>query len=155
MKLIALILAVLFAPGIWAGSCDDFWADATPIDENLACLSWSKPTQNADGTPLTDLAGYRLSWGTVAGALSDSVELTDLDAISHALTLTLPPGVISEVTYFFAIQAFDESGNLSLFSPEVSKTLRFVDSVPPKHMLPLQIEMNVRFVVPNGELVHP
>jgi hypothetical protein len=27
-------------------------------------VSWTPPTQNTDGTPLTDLAGYRVEWGT-------------------------------------------------------------------------------------------
>jgi hypothetical protein len=25
---------------------------------------WTPPTQNSDGTPLTDLTGYRIEWGT-------------------------------------------------------------------------------------------
>ena len=27
-------------------------------------ITWTAPTKNCDGTPLTDLAGYRLRWGT-------------------------------------------------------------------------------------------
>ena len=28
-------------------------------------LSWDPPTTNADGTPLTDLAGYKVYYGTI------------------------------------------------------------------------------------------
>lgn len=30
-------------------------------------VSWSSPTQNTDGSPLTDLSSYRIEWGTCNG----------------------------------------------------------------------------------------
>lgn len=33
----------------------------------LIPILWTPPTQNTDGTPLTDLAGYRIEWGTCNG----------------------------------------------------------------------------------------
>ena len=30
-------------------------------------LAWNAPTVSADGTPLTDLAGHRVYWGTSTG----------------------------------------------------------------------------------------
>jgi len=39
---------------------------------------WVKPSQNTDGSPLTDLAGYRLEWGDCAlGTFPNSVHTTN------------------------------------------------------------------------------
>lgn len=41
----------------------------------MATLSWAAPTTNTDGTPLTDLAGYTIEYGTSSGALDQSVTI--------------------------------------------------------------------------------
>jgi len=38
-------------------------------------LTWNPPTQNADGTPLTDLAGYRIRYGQSPNALTRFVTI--------------------------------------------------------------------------------
>jgi hypothetical protein len=40
-----------------------------------ASLVWVPPTENEDGTPLLDLAGYKLYWGTEEGSYPNSVTL--------------------------------------------------------------------------------
>lgn len=40
-------------------------------------LVWNPPTQNADGTPLTDLAGYRIRYGESPDALTRSVTVVN------------------------------------------------------------------------------
>lgn len=62
-------------------------------------LSWSPPTTNIDGTPLADLAGYRIVFGISSAALDREIEVDDPLAISHAVQF-LRPG-----TYFFAMHA--------------------------------------------------
>jgi hypothetical protein len=39
-------------------------------------LSWTAPTQNDDGSTLTDLAGYRIYWGTTSGSYPNSATIT-------------------------------------------------------------------------------
>src|SRR5271167_1095091 len=41
-----------------------------------ATLIWSAPTENTDGTPLTNLAGFHVYYGTSASALTQSIELS-------------------------------------------------------------------------------
>jgi hypothetical protein len=38
-------------------------------------LSWSPPTQNTDGSPLTDLAGYRIYFGTAERNYTNQVDI--------------------------------------------------------------------------------
>lgn len=38
-------------------------------------LSWTPPTQNTDGSPLTNLGGYVISYGTATGSLTQTISL--------------------------------------------------------------------------------
>ncbi len=78
-------------------------------------LSWDPPTTNADGTPLTDLAGYKIYYGTESGNYTNHLDVGNVTTY----TLTgLQPG-----TYYFAVTAYDTSNNESDFSNEVSTTI--------------------------------
>ena len=90
-----------------------------------ATLTWDPPTTNADGTPLTDLAGYKVYYGTAAGNYS-----TVIDAVN--VTSYTVPNLTNNATYYFATTAYDTSANESNFSNEVSKTIAGTsDTTPP------------------------
>ena len=80
-------------------------------------LSWTPPTTNADGTPLTDLAGYKISWGTSSGSYTNSVTINNPGISSYFLDNLVP------ATYFIVCIAFDAVGNESDPSNEVIKTI--------------------------------
>ena len=61
-------------------------------------MSWSVPTQNVDGTPLTDLSGYRVIYGTSPNNLNQSQSVTG--AATTALMLT---GLAAGGYYFAAV----------------------------------------------------
>ena len=78
-------------------------------------LNWVAPSENVDGSPLIDLAGYRIYYGTSSRNYSDMVELNDPTESSH--TLNLASG-----DYYVAMTALDQEGNESGYSNEVLKT---------------------------------
>lgn len=80
-------------------------------------LSWSPPARNRDGTPLTDLAGYRIHWGRSSRVYQRALLIGDPDATEH--TLILPVG-----TYYLAMTAHNRAKRTSAFSNEVVKTTR-------------------------------
>lgn len=82
---------------------------------NSATLTWDAPTTNADGTPLTDLAGYKVYYGTTSG---NYTEVIDAGNVTTYKVENLSPG-----TYYFTVTAYDTSGNESDYSNEVSKTI--------------------------------
>jgi len=82
-----------------------------------ATVFWSAPSTNADGSMLTDLAGFRVHYGRVSQSYSNVVEIGD-SAQSAVLIDELEPG-----TYFFAVTALDQAGNESALSIEVSKVV--------------------------------
>lgn len=84
-------------------------------------FTWEAPTQNTDGSPYTDQGGFKFYRGTKSGVYGAPVKL--------GLTTTYIVNVSTPGTYFYAVTAFDSSGNESAYSNEVSFS---VDSVAPK-----------------------
>jgi hypothetical protein len=81
-----------------------------------ATLMWTAPTQNADNTPLADLAGYRISYGNSAGGpYPNTVTVANAGVTSHVI------GQLTPGTYYFVARAYDTSGNESSNSNETSK----------------------------------
>jgi len=79
-------------------------------------VSWNANTES-------DLAGYKLYYGTASNTYGAPIDVGDVTR--H--TLTLSPSV--GTTYYFAVSAYDTSGNESVRSQEVS--LFIGDSVSP------------------------
>ena len=80
-----------------------------------ATLSWMPPTQNADGTPLSDLAGYKIYYGYESGNYRTSVQI-DNPGITIYVVENLTPN-----TYCFVLTAINSRGVESQFSNEVCK----------------------------------
>ncbi len=89
-----------------------------------AILSWDPPTTNADGTTLTDLAGYKIYYGTESGNYSTVID-------SANVTSYTVPNLSNNVTYYFATTAYNTSANESGFSNEVSKTITGTSDTSP------------------------
>jgi hypothetical protein len=66
-------------------------ADRATSGDRTATLSWSAPLTNSDGSPLTDLAGYRIYYGTVPANLVQTVQVgaaarsVDIDGLSAGI----------------------------------------------------------------------
>lgn len=82
--------------------------------DGSATLEWDPPTMNEDGSPLTDLAGYKVYYGPGPRQYSEVVDVGDTTEYTVDF---LPSGRI-----YFAVAAYDFSGNESFFSNEVSKS---------------------------------
>jgi hypothetical protein len=82
-----------------------------------ATLSWSVPTQNTDGTPLTDLAGYHIYYGTQAGSWTSTITVLDATETSYVVA------GLAAGTYYFAIVAFNAEGADSPQSNVGTKTI--------------------------------
>lgn len=90
---------------------------STSSTPGTATLSWTAPTENADGTQVTDLAGYRVYYGTSPTDLSQSVEVSGAQTTSYVVE-NLPAG-----TYYFAVAAYNSAGVESEPSNVASKTI--------------------------------
>jgi hypothetical protein len=79
----------------------------------VATLSWYAPTTNADGTPLTDLAGYKVYYGTQLHNYDHKIKVGNV-------TTYKVPNLVGGATYYFMVTSYDKSGNESGPSNEVS-----------------------------------
>lgn len=75
-------------------------------------LSWEAPATNEDGTSITDLAGYKISYGTSPG------EYTETIPVGNVTTYTVYG--LSTGTYYFAVRSINSAYD-SIFSNEVCK----------------------------------
>jgi hypothetical protein len=82
-----------------------------------ANLSWTIPTENTDGSPVTDLAGYHIYYGTSAGAWTSTITVLDASETSYVVS------GLAAGTYYFAIVAFNTAGADSPQSNMGSKTI--------------------------------
>ena len=90
---------------------------ASPVFAGDVTLTWTPPTTNVDGSPLTDLAGFKIYYGTSSSSYTQTINLADPAATGYTVTNLTDGG-----TYFFAVTAYDTSGNESDYSNEASKT---------------------------------
>lgn len=81
-------------------------------------LNWDVPTTNTNGTPLTDLAGYTIDYGTNSSALNQSITIDSPMATAYTVQ-NLTSG-----TWYFAITAVTSNGARSALSNVVSTTLQ-------------------------------
>ena len=117
-------------PGISLGSADNIFSgrnegfivklgpnlESIGASSGTATLTWDPPTTNSDGTPLADLAGFGVYYGISSGTYNQYV-------YTGSVTSYTVDNLTSGLTYYFAITAYDTSGNESGYSNEVSKTI--------------------------------
>jgi hypothetical protein len=82
-----------------------------------ALLTWQPPVMNSDGSPLSDLAAFKVYWGTTEGNYTHSTRISN--AAARAYTVT---GLASG-TWYFVVTALNSAGLESLRSNVWSKTV--------------------------------
>jgi len=72
---------------------------------------------NTDGTPLTDISGYRVYYGTSPTNLAQSIAVSGAGNTTYVVS-DLAPG-----TYYFAVVTLNATGVASVVSDAASKTV--------------------------------
>jgi hypothetical protein len=75
------------------------------------------PTENTDGSALTDLAGYKIRYGRSSTELSETIDLTN-PSLNRYLVENLSAG-----TWYFAVTAVNNQGVSSVPSNVATKTI--------------------------------
>jgi len=117
------------ASGSWSGAKAPSGTETLPAitssqTYNMTCiwpdgkatLSWTAPTQNTDGTPLTDLAGFKIYQGNAPGDRAGAI----YDIPDPALT-TFVVEPLAEGSYCFVTTAYNALAVESDESNEVCK----------------------------------
>lgn len=77
-------------------------------------LQWSAPATNVDGSPIADLAGYKVYYGSTSGMYDRSIEVTTPSA-TQVIVDNLTPDI-----YYFVVVAYNSAGIEGEYSNEVS-----------------------------------
>jgi hypothetical protein len=80
-------------------------------------LTWQPPALNADGSPLTDLAAFKVYWGTTPGTYSQSTKISNAAARSYTVS------GLTKGTWYFVVTALNAQGFESPYSNVWSKTV--------------------------------
>jgi hypothetical protein len=80
-------------------------------------INWMPPTENTNDTPLTNLAGYNIHYGTSSGNLTQKISISNPGIATYVVS-DLAPG-----KYYFAVAAVNSSGTESPLSAQVSATV--------------------------------
>jgi len=80
-------------------------------------LNWTPPTQNTDGSVLTDLAGFKIYYGTSPDNYPNQITI-DNPGITSSVVDNLTPN-----TWYFVSTAFTSSGEESDFSNMATRTI--------------------------------
>jgi len=94
-----------------------FGISVEQVSNGSATLSWQPPVERTDGSPLTDLAGYRIYFGAAPDSLGQAVTLDNPGVTSYVVEN------LSQGTWYFAMTAFDAAGLESDLSAIGSKTI--------------------------------
>lgn len=110
-------IVIRVSDGTTSVSLPAFTITANSTALGSATLSWQAPTENTDGSTITDLAGYRIVYGTSAGALNRIIEVTNPSVTSYVVDQ------LTSATWYFAVKAYSASGAESSQSNVASKTI--------------------------------
>lgn len=102
------------------------------VQAGQAILSWTAPTTNEDGTPLTDLAGYNVYAGKVSRGQQEVVLLTiyPVKEEVNGIATTYTVKGLSDGTWYFSVTAYNSKGTESAYSNEVNKVIINAPSKP-------------------------
>jgi hypothetical protein len=93
-------ISISVSDGVASASLAPFSIGVTQPDAQVT-LSWTSPTSNTNGTAATDLAGYRIYYGSTASQLNQVVTVEGADVTGYAFR------ELSAGTWYFAVAAYN------------------------------------------------
>jgi hypothetical protein len=111
-------IGISVSDGTSTASLAAFSITVTQAASGSVTLSWVAPTQNTDGSPLTNLAGFHIYYGTSAGNLSQSVQIANPSLTTYVLS-NLAAG-----TWYFSVNDFTTANVESAVSNVASTTIQ-------------------------------
>jgi hypothetical protein len=111
-------ITISVSNGTSSASLPTFSITVTEVATASLTVNWSAPSQNTNGTPLTNLAGYYIHYGTSPNALSQSLRISNPGITTYTIS-NLSPG-----TWYVGIQDYTSAGVESSFSNIASATIQ-------------------------------
>ncbi len=110
-------IRITVSDGTGSATLGPFSISVNAVSNGSATLSWTAPTQNTDGSALTDLAGYKLYWRNDSGAYANSITISN-PSVTTYIVENLAAG-----TYEFVATAFNSQNAESDYSASATITV--------------------------------
>jgi hypothetical protein len=107
-------ILISVSDGVATDALTAFSISVTQYSTGSVSLSWNPPTTNTNGTSLTDLAGYKIYYGTSSSSLNQSVQITNPGIASYVI------GNLSPATWYFSLVSYNSANIESPLSQIVS-----------------------------------
>jgi len=111
-------ITISVSDGTASATLPAFSINVVDVSNGGAELSWTPPTQNTDGSALTNLAGYNIAYGTSPDALTQTLQVANAGITRYTLSN------LSSGTYYFAVRAYTSTGAESSNSNVMTKIVQ-------------------------------
>jgi len=110
-------ISISVSDGNLGNTLPEFTITVNQVSLGSVTLNWTPPTQNTDGSVLTDLAGFKIYYGTSPDNYPNEITI-DNPGITTFVVDNLTPD-----TWYFVSTAFNASGEESDFSNIATRTI--------------------------------
>jgi hypothetical protein len=111
-------ITIRVSDGLSTASLSSFAIQVVGTATGTATLNWYPPTTNTDASALTNLAGFKVYWGTARDNYTNSVTINNPSVTTYVVEQLTP------ATWYFATSAVNSLGAESGRTSPVSKTIR-------------------------------
>lgn len=111
-------IEISVSDGMATTSLPEYSITVSQVQLGSMTLSWTPPTQNTDGTVLTDLAGYRIYYGPSEGNYPNRVIIDTAGLASYVVENLVPD------TYYVVATSVNAMGVESTYSNVAIKTVQ-------------------------------
>jgi hypothetical protein len=110
-------IVISVSNGTASASLPAFTVTVNQVSNGTATLNWTAVTTNTNGTTLTDLAGYKIYYGTSPNGMGTVVTLANPSLTTYLVTN------LSSGTWYFSVAAYTTSGTVGDKSNVGQKTI--------------------------------
>jgi len=110
-------IQIFVGDGSLTASLPAFSISVAQLASGSVTLSWTPPNANTDGSPLTDLARYKIYYGTESGVYPNEVRVNN-PGLTSVVIENLAPN-----TYYFVSTSINRANIESGYSNEAVKTV--------------------------------
>jgi hypothetical protein len=110
-------ISISVSDGQASAALNPFAIAVTTVSNGRATLSWTAPTENTDGSALSNLAGYRIRYGQSAASLTNTIVINNASVTTYVVEDLAPS------TWYFAVTAVNSTGAESGYSNVANKQI--------------------------------
>jgi hypothetical protein len=110
-------IRITVSDGSASASLGSFTVVVEQVALGSVTLTWTPPTQNEDGSPLTNLRGFRVYYGNSSSSLGSMIDIPNAGVTSAVVEN------LSSATWYFGVKAYNSGGVESSLSEVASKQI--------------------------------